>query len=203
MTALTLGLMQAPASGWDSAATIGAARRRAWSCWSPGCGSSDAGREPLVDPAVLRGPMLGANFVAFCVPFVLTGLAVLLAIYLQNVLGYSALETGVLMLPMTIPLCSARCSPAGCSAGSAPARVVTGGMLVRRGRRLPGRRRAPSRDEYLPLLPGLVALRLRRRARAALDDRDDHGQRHAPPDAAWSRASTTPRGWSAARSASP
>ena len=60
--------------------------------------------DPLVDPAVLRGPMLGANFVAFCVPFVLTGLSVLLAIYLQNVLGYSALATGALLLPMTIPL---------------------------------------------------------------------------------------------------
>ena len=41
--------------------------------------------------------------VAFFIPFVLSGLAVLLAIYLQNVLGYSPLETGVLMLPLTIP----------------------------------------------------------------------------------------------------
>ena len=103
MTALTVGLMEAPSLGWGSAATIGlliaaVAVLYAW--------MRIEAREPdpLVDPAVLRGPMLGANFVAFCVPFVLTGLSVLLAIYLQNVLGYSALETGALLLPMTIPM---------------------------------------------------------------------------------------------------
>ena len=112
--------------------------------------------DPLVDPAIIRGPMLGANFVAFCVPFVLTGLTVLLAIYLQTVLGYSALATGALMLPMTIPLCVGSLL-SGWLLGLVGARtVVTAGMfgaaigvfLVGVG--------ATTGTDYLPLLPGMV-----------------------------------------------
>ncbi len=155
LTALTLGLMQAPTLGWDSVATIGllvagVVMVVAW------LRIERREPEPLVDPAIIRGPMLGANVVAFCVPFVLTGLTVLLAIYLQTVLGYSALATGALMLPMTIPLCVGSLL-SGWLLGLAGSRtVVTAGMfgaaigvfLVGVG--------ATTGTNYLPMLPGMV-----------------------------------------------
>lgn len=155
MTALTLAVMEAPAWGFGSVATIGLLasgiatlfaflrieRRRT---------------DPLVDPAVLRGPMLGANFVAFCVPFALSGLSVLLAIYLQNVLDYSPLETGVLMLPVTIPGLVGSLMAGSLMARLGARTVVPGGMLLAAlGIFLAGLG-AGQDDEYLALVPGLV-----------------------------------------------
>ena len=132
--------MQAPTLGWDSVATIGllivgVVVLFAWlriEAREP---------DPLVDPAILRGPMLGANVVAFCVPFVLTGLTVLLAIYLQTVLGYSALATGALMLPMTIPLCVGSLLSGWLLSLDRRPHRGHGRHARRRGRRLPGRGR--------------------------------------------------------------
>ncbi|MDX6582624.1 MAG: hypothetical protein QOI10_1808 [Solirubrobacterales bacterium] len=155
MTALTLGLMEGPAWGWGSAATIllliaGIAVLFAWV-------RIEARQEhPLVDPAVLHGPMLGANFVAFCVPFVLTGLSVLLAIYLQLVLGFSALETGALLLPMSIPMFAGSLLAGWLLSWIGARTLVTTGMLgAAAGVFLVGVG-ADAGSEYLPLLPGMV-----------------------------------------------
>jgi EmrB/QacA subfamily drug resistance transporter len=155
MTAVTVGLMEAPSLGWASVATIGllAVGLMVLYSWLR---IEARRRDPLVDPAVLRGPMLGANFVAFCVPFVLTGLSVLLAIYLQTVLGFSALETGALMLPMTIPMFAGSLIAGWLLSKIGSRTLVTGGMfgagigvfLVGVG--------ASTGDGYLPLLPGIV-----------------------------------------------
>ena len=154
LTALTLGLMEAPALGWGSAGTIGliAGAILVLAIWL-----RIEAREPhpLVDPSVLRGPMLGANFVAFCVPFVLVGLSVLLAIYLQTVLGYSALATGALLLPMTIPLFVGSLIAGWLLARIGARTLVTTGMLgAAAGVFLVGV--GTSGSEYLPLLPGMI-----------------------------------------------
>jgi EmrB/QacA subfamily drug resistance transporter len=155
MTALTLAVMEAPSWGWGSAATIGllVASVLILASWLR---IEAREPDPLVDPSILRGPMLGANFVAFCVPFVLTGLSVLLAIYLQTVLGFSALETGALMLPMTIPMFAGSLL-AGWLLGHTGARgLVTVGMLgAAAGVFLVGVG-ATRGSDYLPLLPGMV-----------------------------------------------
>ncbi len=155
MTALTVGLMEAPSLGWGSVATIGllAGGGVVLYAWLR---IEAREPDPLVDPAILRGPMLGANFVAFCVPFVLTGLSVLLAIYLQTVLGYSALATGALLLPMTIPMFAGSLL-AGWMLGWIAARsLVTAGMFAAGiGVFLVGVG-ATTGSQYLPLLPGMV-----------------------------------------------
>jgi EmrB/QacA subfamily drug resistance transporter len=59
-------------------------------------------REPMVDFAFFRSrSFLGANVVAFAVSFAMLAMFFFLALYMQNVKGYSALQTGVRFLPST------------------------------------------------------------------------------------------------------
>jgi EmrB/QacA subfamily drug resistance transporter len=154
ITALTLGVMQAPVWGLTSAVTLSVLAGAiiiigAWlrvEARSP---------DPLVDPRLLRGPVLGANFVAFCVPFMLTGLNVLLAIYLQNVLGYSPLQAGSLMLPMVITGTLGSLSVGWMLEKLGEQVMVTGGMLVAGlGAFLVGV--GAGANEYSAMLPGLL-----------------------------------------------
>ncbi|MEY9910062.1 EmrB/QacA subfamily drug resistance transporter [Catenulispora sp. MAP12-49] len=111
--ALAYGASQASADGWGSAtvltALIGAAVLYAafalFEVRSP---------RPLVPPAFirLRGLVFG-NFVALCLGASMTSGMVFISIYLQQTLGFSALRTGMCLLPMT-------------------AALVAGGLLARR-----------------------------------------------------------------------
>ena len=58
---------------------------------------------PVVDFEALRSKQfLGANIVAFMVSFGMLAMFFFLALYMQNILGYSALEAGVRFLPTTL-----------------------------------------------------------------------------------------------------
>ena len=60
-------------------------------------------REPMVDFTFFRSrSFLGANLVAFIVSFAMLAMFFFLALYLQNVKGYSPLEAGVRFLPSTV-----------------------------------------------------------------------------------------------------
>lgn len=101
---LVLGLMQATTWGWGSVATIG---------------SLTAGAALLVGFVVIElrvgNPLLqlrlfrGRNFtgdalVLFFIQFALMGLTVFGAIYVQDLLGFSPVEAGLSLLPLTIPI---------------------------------------------------------------------------------------------------
>jgi EmrB/QacA subfamily drug resistance transporter len=59
-------------------------------------------REPMVDFAFFRSrSFLGANVVAFVVSFAMLAMFFFLALYMQNIKGYTALQTGVRFLPST------------------------------------------------------------------------------------------------------
>jgi MFS family permease len=58
---------------------------------------------PLVDLAMVRGAALAANAVGAAAQFAITGVTVVAAIYLQNVLGYSPVDAGLRLLPLTVP----------------------------------------------------------------------------------------------------
>ncbi|MBA2517616.1 MAG: MFS transporter [Solirubrobacterales bacterium] len=102
LTALVLALVEGNAWGWSSARILGlialslvslvafvAIERR-----SPA---------PVVDFAFFQSrTFLGANIVAFAVSFAMLAMFFFLALYMQNVLGYSPLEAGVRFLPSTV-----------------------------------------------------------------------------------------------------
>ncbi len=57
----------------------------------------------MVDFAFFRSrTFLGANIVAFIVSFAMLAMFFFLALYMQNILGYSPLQAGVRFLPSTL-----------------------------------------------------------------------------------------------------
>ena len=155
LTALTLGLMQGESWGWGSPRTLGLIALGAVVLGAlPAVEARVA--QPLVDLRVLRVPATAAaNGVGFCAQFVSTGFTVLVAIYLQDSLGYSPLQTGALLLPMTVPLLVG--SPAaGRLVGRLGARRLTtiGMGLVSAG--VLGVGLGAGSGGYGALLPGLV-----------------------------------------------
>lgn len=102
LTALMLGLMQAPDWGWTSPAVLGLLVAAAV-VLALFVAAEARTRWPLVDLRLLRGSSLCANSVGAIAQYAITGLTVLAAIYLQEVLGFSPFEAGLRLLPLTVP----------------------------------------------------------------------------------------------------
>ena len=102
LTSLVLALVEGNAWGWGSAriitlfalailglAAFGVIERRS--------------AAPIVNFDFFRSrSFLGANIVAFAISFGMFAVFFFLALYMQNILGYSPLETGVRFLPSTL-----------------------------------------------------------------------------------------------------
>lgn len=155
--ALTLGVMQAQAWGWGSPATLvlvaaGAAGLAVFVAVELRVAV------PLVDVRLLRRrAAAAANAIGFAAQFVITGLIVLLALYLQNVLGHTALQAGVMLLPLTLPVLAA--APiAGRLADRVPVRTIvgTGMTLLAVGTFAIGA--AARSGSYWPMLPALAVV---------------------------------------------
>ena len=99
---LTYGLIEANAYGWTSARILGSfavavvsltafvviERRR---------------RSPMLDLSLFRsGTYAGANIAMLLVALSMFGVFFFVSLYMQNVLGYSAVQAGAAFLPMTI-----------------------------------------------------------------------------------------------------
>jgi EmrB/QacA subfamily drug resistance transporter len=100
--ALTFALIEANAYGWGDPVIIGllglAAAGLAAFVWL-----ELHQRTPMLDLSLFRSPTFaGANVVALLVTLAMFGVFFFMSIYMQNVLGYSAVETGAAFLPMTI-----------------------------------------------------------------------------------------------------
>jgi EmrB/QacA subfamily drug resistance transporter len=100
--ALTYGLIEANAYGWTSARIVGSfvvavvsltaflviERRR---------------RSPMLDLSLFRsGTYAGANIAMLLVALAMFGVFFFVSLYMQNVLGYSAVQAGAAFLPMTV-----------------------------------------------------------------------------------------------------
>jgi len=88
-------------------------------------------RAPMVDFGFFRSrSFLGANVVAFLVSFAMLAMFFFMALYLQNVLGYTPLQTGLRFLPTTIviivmgPLAGRLTDRVG------PRPLITAGMVI-------------------------------------------------------------------------
>ncbi|HEY3191900.1 MAG TPA: MFS transporter [Solirubrobacterales bacterium] len=102
LTAVVLALIEGNEWGWGSARTIGLLAggviATAVFLWV-----ETRVRAPIVDFDFFRSRnFIGANTVALIISFAMMGSFFFLAIYLQDLLGFSPLETGVRFLPTTV-----------------------------------------------------------------------------------------------------
>jgi EmrB/QacA subfamily drug resistance transporter len=102
LTALVLALVEGNSWGWGSTEIVAllstsVAGIAAFFLLEPRV------REPVVDFSFFRSrTFLGANAVAFIVTFSMLAMFFFLALYMQNMLGYSPVEAGVRFLPATL-----------------------------------------------------------------------------------------------------
>jgi EmrB/QacA subfamily drug resistance transporter len=100
--ALTYGLIEANAHGWTSARILGA--------FAVGAVGLVAfvllerhQRLPMLDLSLFRsGTFAGANSVVLLVALAMFGVFFFVSLYMQNILGYSAVQAGAAFLPMTV-----------------------------------------------------------------------------------------------------
>jgi EmrB/QacA subfamily drug resistance transporter len=102
LTAIVWGLIEAPEKGWTSppiltAFTVGAAIVAAFIAWER------RAKQPMLDVTVFRNLRFSAaNIAVTFVFFALMGVMYFLTTYLQSVMGYTALEAGVRMVPIAL-----------------------------------------------------------------------------------------------------
>lgn len=130
LTAIVLALVEGNRWHWDSAAIIGLLLASALSLVAFVLIELRS-RAPMVDFNFFRSrSFVGANVVAFLVSFAMLAMFFFISLYLQNVLGYTPLETGVRFLPTTLviivmgPLAGRLTDRVG------PRPLITAGMIV-------------------------------------------------------------------------
>ncbi len=104
LTAAVLAVIEASSWGWGSARIIGllAGSVAALALFVAIERRSDA---PIVPLAAFRSlPFVGTNIAGFVLMFSVLGVLLYMAIYMQAVLGFSALKAGLMYLPATVPI---------------------------------------------------------------------------------------------------
>ena len=90
----------------------------------------EAGKEPLVDPSLLEVPQLRAGLVSFFSQYFLqAGIFFLVPLFLSIVLGMSAIDTGLRLLPLSATLLLAAVGIPKFRPNANPRRVVRLGIL--------------------------------------------------------------------------
>ncbi|MQA75355.1 MAG: DHA2 family efflux MFS transporter permease subunit [Solirubrobacterales bacterium] len=103
LTALVLALDQSNGWGWGSPAIIALLAAAVVLLVGFVVVESRA-EQPLIDLSLFRSSTFsGALSINFIVQFCLMGAVFFLSLYLQNILGFDAIETGVRVLPITAP----------------------------------------------------------------------------------------------------
>jgi len=130
LAGLTYGLIAASADGWAAPTVltsliVGAALLVAF------CVVEERSTHPMLPLAVFRSRQFsGANAVTFVVYGALGGALFLVPVVLQEVSGYSALEAGTAMLPLTAIMLALSARSAALSAKIGPRLQMTVGPLV-------------------------------------------------------------------------
>jgi EmrB/QacA subfamily drug resistance transporter len=123
LATLTYGVIEAPNRGWAAASTV-ALLATAVVALVALVSYEQRRVEPLVEPRLFRSiPFSGATLVAVSAFAAFSGLLFLGSLYLQDVRRYSALVTGVCLIPLAIG--ALICAP------------IAGRMVAARGTRLP------------------------------------------------------------------
>jgi EmrB/QacA subfamily drug resistance transporter len=102
LTALVLALIEGNAWGWGSARIVSLFAVAAIGLVGFAIVERRV-KEPMVDFTLFRSQtFLGTNVIAFIVSFAMLAMFFFTALYMQNILGYSAIEAGVRFLPSTL-----------------------------------------------------------------------------------------------------
>ena len=100
--ALTYGLIEANTYGWTSARIVGSFAVAAISLVSF-LQIERRRRAPMLDLTLFRsGTYAGANIAMLLIALAMFGVFFFVSLYMQNVLGYSAVQAGAAFLPMTL-----------------------------------------------------------------------------------------------------
>lgn len=89
------------------------------------------GGEPLLDIGLLKIPRMRAGLNTYVSQqFMIMGIFFVLPLYLQTVLGYDSLQTGIIILPLSLSLFACALLGASLSARIAPKSIVTMGLAA-------------------------------------------------------------------------
>jgi EmrB/QacA subfamily drug resistance transporter len=130
LTALVLALVESNAWGWGSARILGlfAVAVVALAAFAR---IETRSPVPVVDFAFFRSrSFLGANLVGFAVSFAMLAMFFFIALYMQNILGYTPLETGVRFLPSTLLIMVAAPIAGRLTDRVGPRPLITAGLVL-------------------------------------------------------------------------
>lgn len=137
---LVFGLIRSNEAGWGSTEVLGSLAAAAVLLVAFGIAET-LQREPMFDLSLFRVPtFVGGLIAAFAISAALFSLLTYLVIYMQNLLGYSAIETGVRFLPLSLAIFFTA-AVAGRLSARVPTRLLIGpgflligtGLLLMRG----------------------------------------------------------------------
>jgi EmrB/QacA subfamily drug resistance transporter len=153
--ALVYGLIESNTKGWGSGTVVGALVA-AGVLLAAFVVVEMAQRAPMFDFALLRKPtFVGGLTSAFAISAGLFALLTYLVLYLQNVLGFSAVQTGVRLLAMTGAI-FVTAGVAGRLSARVPTRLLIGPGFMLIGTGLLLMRGLTADSEWTHLLPGMI-----------------------------------------------
>ena len=130
MTALTYGIVTSERLSWGSAGVLAPLAAGAVLLVAFALYEGNVAREPLMPLAVFRLRTLrAANFVIFLLYAAIFAFWFFQSVYMQGTLGYSALETGLAFLPMTLAVGAGATLAPRLARRVSPRIVLVAGML--------------------------------------------------------------------------
>ena len=130
LTSLVLALIEGNSWGWGSPEIVTLLAVAAVALVSFGVIELRS-RLPMVDFAFFRSQsFVGANVVAFAISFAMLAVFFFVALYMQNILGYSPLEAGVRFLPSTVLIIVTAPIAGRLADRIGPRRLIVTGLLL-------------------------------------------------------------------------